>query len=247
MKHAIAGMMMLCWLGCDSGKAGDKAEMQASAGPEVKDATVVVPGTEARAVAEDKALAGPGTPTQPVVAAKVATPSAETVKTHGTAVKAGAVTADGSTPAAGAGDRVKAPEPDAPAPAGDGLTVAQKEGWATYTKGLQRKIDAVNSACGGKLSGSYDKSTYSNFDPIQDRTQSACEQSIGTLTSVCNTEEGKASVQKLTRATCKFSTTGTGVSVSGTALTVKIDPAKSAITGKAAGSYSWISAIKEVL
>ncbi len=82
---------------------------------------------------------------------------------------------------------------------------------------------------------------------MQGRTPSACEQSFGTLTSVCNTPEGKEAVQKLTRAARKFSTTGTEVSISGTTSIVKIDPANSSISGKSPDGYSWISAIKEAL
>lgn len=145
-------------------------------------------------------------------------------------------------------DRVEAPDPAAPpnerAAAG---TVAQNEGWANYEKELDKKIDQVNKACGSKLTGSYDRSTYTDFDPIQDRTQSACQQAVGTLAAVCASDPGKESVKKLSKTVCKFSTSGTGVSLSGSTLTVKIDPAKSAITGKAAGSYSWASAIKEVI
>ena len=127
------------------------------------------------------------------------------------------------------------------------VTAAQKSGWATYATELQKKVDSVNTTCGAKLTASYDKSTYLTFDPIQDRTQAACQAAVGTLTSVCATEPGKAAVRKLSKATCAFSTTGTGVSVNGTELVIKIDPAKSSIVGKAAGSYSWASALGEVL
>lgn len=126
-------------------------------------------------------------------------------------------------------------------------TAAQKQGWATYAKELQRKVDDVNKACGSKLTASYDKSTYPEFDPLKDRTQSACMAAVGTLSAICASDAGKDAVKKLSKVTCRFSTEGTGVSASGTELTVKIDPAQSAIVGKQKGSYSWQSAIKEVL
>lgn len=168
-------------------------------------------------------------------------------------------TAGGDQPAAvagKAGDRVKAadagtkPADDTkPAePASDGGdSLAAKAGWADYTRDIQAKISAVNTSCGTKLSASYDKSTYTDFDPMKDRTQAACKAAVGTLQAICASEEGKASVQQLSKTVCKFSTTGTGIEKSGTTLVVKIDPVKSSITGKAAGSYSWASAIKEVL
>jgi hypothetical protein len=46
---------------------------------------------------------------------------------------------------------------------------------------------------------------------------------------------------------CRYSTTGTGVKVSGTTLEVSIDPKQTAITGAKPGSYSWKSALEEVL
>jgi len=126
-------------------------------------------------------------------------------------------------------------------------TVAQKNGWAAYAKELSKKADEVNTACGSKLTAAYDKTTYPEFDPLKDRTEAACKAAVGTLTALCATDAGKAAVKKLTRATCQFSTTGTGVSVKGTELTVKVDPAKSAIVGKEKGSYSWKSALEETL
>ena len=48
-------------------------------------------------------------------------------------------------------------------------------------------------------------------------------------------------------ASCRFSTQGTGVALRGQTLLINIDPAKSSIAGKQAGSYSWSSAIKEIL
>ena len=54
-------------------------------------------------------------------------------------------------------------------------TVAQKNGWSTYQTEITRVVDKVNGKCGSKLSASYDKSTYPEFDPIQDRTQAACQ------------------------------------------------------------------------
>lgn len=126
-------------------------------------------------------------------------------------------------------------------------TVAQKNGWASYQTELDRTVAKVNGKCNARLRASYDKSTYAEFDPIQDRTQSACQQAVGALESMCATDAGKAAVQGLKSATCEFSTAGTGVTVNAGALKVKIDPKKSSIAGKKPGSYSWKSAIEETL
>ena len=112
---------------------------------------------------------------------------------------------------------------------------------------LNRIVDKVNGRCGAKLSASYAKSSYPEFDPIQDRTQSACRQAVGTLEAMCGSDAGKSAVQGLKTASCVFSTSGTGVSTGGGALKVRIDPKKSSIAGKKPGSYSWKSAIEGAL
>ncbi len=222
---------------CDSGaKSETKSETKSESGDKA------TPPADAKTTA-----VAPTAPiTKSVAVADAPEPGRERIaKTADKAAQAAAV-----GDATKAGDRVKAPDPATPPPVdppGAGGTVAQKEGWANYEKELDQKIAQVNKACGSKLSGSYDKSTYADFDPIKDRTQSACEQAVGTLAAVCASDPGKESVKKLTKTTCKFSTSGTGASVAGSTLIIKIDPEKSSITGKAAGSYSWASAIKELI
>jgi hypothetical protein len=124
-------------------------------------------------------------------------------------------------------------------------TIAQKNGWAQYAQYLKEVVDRVNQKCGSKLTASYDKSTYQEFDPIKDRTQAACQAGIGALGDVCITDAGKAAAKGISSATCRFSTSGTGVAVEGGKLIIKIDPANSSIAGKQAGGYTWASAIKE--
>lgn len=137
---------------------------------------------------------------------------------------------------------------DDSAPKAARLTVAQKNGWAAYDKDLKVKEEAVNKACGSALKSSYDKASYPAFDPLKDRTQGACEAAVGTLVEVCRSEDGKAAVKEtLTKTVCRLSTEGTRVSVDGGVLLIQIDPAKSSIVGKQAGSYSWKSALEEVL
>jgi hypothetical protein len=128
------------------------------------------------------------------------------------------------------------------------LTVAQKNGWAAYEKDLKTKEDAVNKACGTALKSSYDKASYPAFDPLKDRTQSACQAAVGTLVEVCRTTDGKAAVKEtLTQTVCRLSTEGTRVAVDAGVLLIHIDPDKGTIVGKQAGSCSWKSALEEVL
>lgn|GEM_PF-2095721 len=126
-------------------------------------------------------------------------------------------------------------------------TVQQKDGWAGYAKQLAQKVESVNSKCGSSLTADYDKSTYAEFDPLKDRTQAACQAGVDALSAICMTDAGKGAVRNLKSASCRFSTQGTGVALRGQTLLINIDPAKSSIAGKQPGSYSWPSAIKEIL
>ncbi|NOK21583.1 hypothetical protein [Corallococcus carmarthensis] len=130
------------------------------------------------------------------------------------------------------------------------LTVAQKNGWAVYDAELKKKEDAVNKACGSAVKSSYEKASYPAFDPMKDRTQSACQSAVGTLVEVCGTADGKAAVKEsVTKTVCRLSTDGTKVSLDGGVLTIHIDPVKRSISGKNPEnySYSWKSALEEVL
>jgi hypothetical protein len=136
----------------------------------------------------------------------------------------------------------------APLRAGDvDSTLAQKNGWAAYQTEINRITGDVNAKCGSSLRASYDKSTYPRFDPIQDRTQAACQAAVGTLAALCANDAGKQAVQALIAANCRFSQTGTRATRSGSTLIIDIDPERSSIVGAEAGSYSWASALREVL
>ncbi len=126
-------------------------------------------------------------------------------------------------------------------------TIAQKDGWASYAKQLNEKVSQVNAKCGSNLTAAYDKSTYTEFDPIKDRTQAACQAGVDALSAICMTDAGKSAVKGLKNASCRFSTKGTGVATQGGTLMINIDPANSSISGKQPGGYTWASAIKEAM
>src|SRR4051812_45095362 len=94
-----------------------------------------------------------------------------------------------------------------PASAAD--TVAQEDGWAAYQAALDQELAEVNGACGSHLAGAYDRATYASFDPLTDRTQSACQLAVDTLGAICASDAGKTSVRALSRVSCRFSTEGT--------------------------------------
>ena len=126
-------------------------------------------------------------------------------------------------------------------------TLAQKNGWAAYQTGIDRTTAQVDVKCGGKLRAGYDKTSYPQFDPLRDRTQAACQAAVGTLAALCMNDAGKQSVQALSAARCRFSTDGTRATRSGDTLIINIDPERTSITGAQPGSYSWASALREIL
>ena len=79
-------------------------------------------------------------------------------------------------------------------------TLAQRNGKAAYQAALDQEVAEVNAACGSRLAATYDWTTYPSFDPIADRTQSACQQAIGTLAALCATDAGKQAVSAIPRA-----------------------------------------------
>lgn len=125
-----------------------------------------------------------------------------------------------------------------------------ERGWAAYNEGLAEHAKKVDEKCGTKLESSYDLASYpKSFDPLTDLTRSSCETAVGTLSEVCRTAPGKETVlAKVKKTVCKITADETRVTLDGTTLTVHINPAKrSSITGLKKGSYSWVSALKEIL
>jgi hypothetical protein len=129
-----------------------------------------------------------------------------------------------------------------------GVSVADAEQWAQAEKELQQKVKPLNDACGSNVTASYDDKSYEGKSIDEARPNAACKQSFDALKEVCRTDIGKNAVKsKVTKFTCRFSTSGTKVSLSGSELVIHLDPKKTSIEGKQAGSYSWISALKEQL
>lgn len=135
-----------------------------------------------------------------------------------------------------------------PAVAGDvEKTVAQKEAWTARARMLEEKARAVKDACGVQVAAAFDKGSYPAFDPLADRTEAPCRDVMNTLVALCASAAGKAAVAKVREVSCRFSSVGTKVTVEGQALRVWIDPAKTSIEGLKKGSYSWKSALEELL
>ncbi len=126
-------------------------------------------------------------------------------------------------------------------------TLAQKNGWADYQTGIDRTAAQVEAKCGGRLRAGYDKTSYPQFDPLRDRTRAACQAAVGTLAALCMNDAGKQFVQTLAAARCRLSTDGTRATRDGDTLIIHIDPQRTSIVGAQPGSYSWASALREIL
>lgn len=126
-------------------------------------------------------------------------------------------------------------------------TLAQKNGWADYQSGIDRTAAQVDAKCGGRLRAGYDKTSYPQFDPLRDRTRAACQAAVGTLAALCMNDAGKQSVRTLAAAQCRLSADGTRATREGDTLIIHIDPQRTSITGAQPGSYSWASALREIL
>lgn len=126
-------------------------------------------------------------------------------------------------------------------------TIAQKNEWAERAEMLDEKARAVKDACGATLTAAFDKASYPEFDPMQDRTEAHCRDVLNTLVALCKSPAGKEGVAKVKQVSCKHSTTGTKVELRGDTLQVSIGPQKTGIVGLKKGSYSWKSALEGIL
>lgn len=126
-------------------------------------------------------------------------------------------------------------------------TIAQKNAWAERAKMLEEKARAVKDACGATLTAAFDKASYPEFDPMQDRTEAPCRDVLNTLVALCKSPAGKEGVAKVKQVSCKHSTTGTKVELKGDTLQVSIDPKRTSVEGLKKGGYSWKSALEEIL
>ena len=129
-----------------------------------------------------------------------------------------------------------------------GTNVKDAEQWAGAEKELLAKVKPLNDACGSALAAAYDDKSYEGISYDDARANAACKLGFDNLKEVCRTDLGKTAVRtKVTKFTCRFSKTGTRASLEGKELIVHIDPKSTGIVGKQPGSYSWISAFKELL
>jgi len=134
------------------------------------------------------------------------------------------------------------------AEAGDGPTAKEKREWAEMTKIIEEKAAAASKKCETKITAKWDVASFKGTDVFQDSPTAKCRDLIYNVENLCTTDTGKESVKEhVDTITCRRSTDGTSVTRDGKALTVHIDRKNPYIKGKQPGSYTWKSALEEIL
>jgi hypothetical protein len=128
-----------------------------------------------------------------------------------------------------------------------GTSLADKRAWAEADKRLSKKAKEFLVTCATKMKVSYDPVSYKG-QALPLRTRNHCEEALLVMKATCGDAPGKEAVQKkIAVFTCRLSSKGTRARLTGKTLFIEIDPKKHAISGKKKGSYSWKSAIEELL
>ena len=128
------------------------------------------------------------------------------------------------------------------------MSLKERQAWDGMTKHIEEKAAQASEKCGTKITASFDIPSFKGQDIFRQSPTGACRDAINTVTALCASDIGKASVQKnLTTMTCRRSNDGTKATRSGTAVVILLDPNKTSIVGKEKGSYSWKSALEEIL
>lgn len=128
------------------------------------------------------------------------------------------------------------------------MSLKDKKQWAEMTKEIEEKAAQASEACGTKITAGFDIPSFKGTDLFKESPTAKCRDAVSTLSALCASDTGKEAVKKnVATVTCKKSTEGTKVTRDKKALTVHIDHKNPYIKGKEKGSYSWKSALEEIL
>lgn len=128
------------------------------------------------------------------------------------------------------------------------MSLKDKQQWAEMSKHIDAKAAQATEKCGTTITASFDIPSFKGQDLFRQSPTGACRDAVNTVTAICASDLGKATVQKsVSTITCRRSNDGTKVSREGKNVVIHLDPAKTAIVGKEKGSYSWKSALEETL
>ena len=130
---------------------------------------------------------------------------------------------------------------------GPEMSLKDRQAWDEIVKEIDEKAKLASEKCGTSITAKLDIPSFKGVDLFKQSPTAYCRDSINTVATLCTANEvGKASVKKsVSTITCRHSSDGTKLSREGKALSVHIDPVKTAITGKEKGVSSWRSALLE--
>lgn len=135
-------------------------------------------------------------------------------------------------------------------PAGvDGdMALKDRLAWAEMIKNIEQNAKDANQKCDAKIAVSFDVASFKGLDLFKQSPSAVCRDVVNNVAAICASPTGKKAVQSEVQSiSCKRSNDGTKVTRQGSVLTVGFDPNNKSITGKKPGSYSWKSALEEVL
>ena len=123
-----------------------------------------------------------------------------------------------------------------------------KEFWEKVQKTLDEKAEKSSKACDTTITAGIDIPSFAGVDLAHAPIEGYGRDAVAMLQNVCATPTAKKAVQaQIKKVTLRRGKSGTQVALSNGELVVYLDPDKTSISGKQPGSYSWLSAIKEVL
>ncbi len=129
-----------------------------------------------------------------------------------------------------------------------GGSLDDAEAWEAVQKEIDAKAAKSSQACDTKITAGIDVPSFAGVDLAKSPVQSYGRDAVASLENVCRTPAGKKAVQsQIKRVTLRRGRSGTQVALAAGELVVYIDPDNTSISGKKPGSYSWLSAVREVL
>lgn len=132
------------------------------------------------------------------------------------------------------------------APKGKNLTDAKY--WLEAEQGVKKKGTVIAEKCDAKVTVGFDDASYRDVAYDDARAAAACQHALDAIATICTHELGATAVrEKLKNVACRYSTTGTKVTLTAGNLVVHLDPKNTWIQGDKPGGYSWKSAIEERL
>ena len=127
-------------------------------------------------------------------------------------------------------------------------SLEEKEFFAEAQKSLDEKAKTVNEKCGTTITARIDVDSFVQADAGTTGIKHPCENALLAVGEVCRTDEGKKTVaEKITSYTCRHTASDSQAELSKKQLIAHVNPKSGAIKGKKPGSYSWLSAVKELL